>query len=88
VSTTTSLHISLPETLKQFVLQRVEEGAYSNPSDYVRALIRADRARREELDRLLLEGLESKAEPVTPAYRAELRREVEAIVAQAAPKRA
>jgi putative addiction module CopG family antidote len=78
----------LPETLKEFVLKRVEEGAFSNPSDYVRALIRADRARREELDRLLLEGLASKAEPVTADYRAELRREVEAIVAQATPKRA
>jgi antitoxin ParD1/3/4 len=88
LSGTTSLHISLPEILKEFVLKRVEEGAYSNPSDYVRALIRADRAKREELDHLLLEGLSSKAEPVTPGYRAELRREVEAIVAKATPKRA
>jgi antitoxin ParD1/3/4 len=85
---TTSLHISLPETLKEFVLKRVEEGAFSNPSDYVRALIRANRARCQELDRLLLEGLGSKAEPVTPDYRAELRREAEAIVAKATPKRA
>ncbi len=85
---TTSLHISLPETLKEFVLKRVEEGAFSNPSDYVRALIRADRARYQALDHLLLEGLGSEAQPVTPEYRAELRREIEAIVAKATPKRA
>jgi antitoxin ParD1/3/4 len=46
---TTSLHISLPEALKEFALKRVEEGAFSNPSDYVRALIRADRERQEKL---------------------------------------
>jgi antitoxin ParD1/3/4 len=49
---TTSLHISLPETLKEFALKRVEEGAFSNPSDYVRALIRADRERQEKLETL------------------------------------
>ena len=50
--TTASLHVSLPETLKDYVAERVREGAFSNPSDYVRALIRADRelqARRKAL---------------------------------------
>ena len=39
--------------------ERVAEGIYSNPSDYVRALIRTDMKRRgrEELAALLLEGL-------------------------------
>ena len=46
VMPTASLHISLPETLKDYVNQRVEEGAFSNPSDFVRALIRADRERQ------------------------------------------
>ena len=45
---TTSLHISLPEALKEYVVRRVEEGAYSNPSEFVRELIRADRERREQ----------------------------------------
>ena len=49
---TTSLHISLPETLKDFALKRVEEGAFSNPSDYVRTLIRADRERQQKLETL------------------------------------
>ena len=66
---TTSLNISLPEALKEFVHERVAEKAYSNPSDYVRALIREDQRRRaeEKLEQLLLEGLESgPPQPVTP----------------------
>lgn len=39
---TTSLHISLSEQLKEDVQVRVEEGRYSNPTDYVRQLIRKD----------------------------------------------
>jgi antitoxin ParD1/3/4 len=58
---TASLHISLPETLKEYVTKRVEEGAFSNPSDFVRALIRADRerqAKREALVRDLQLGID------------------------------
>lgn len=43
---TTSLHISLSDALKDYVTERVKAGAFSNPSDYVRALIRADRERQ------------------------------------------
>jgi len=45
--------------VKEYVQERVAEGIYSNPSDYVRALIRTDMKRRgrEELAALLLEGL-------------------------------
>lgn len=59
--TTASLHVSLPETLKDYVTERVREGAFSNPSDYVRALIRADRelqARRTALVRDLDVGID------------------------------
>ena len=45
---TTTLHISLPESLKEFVKERVTEQHYSNPSDYIRALIREDQKRRDE----------------------------------------
>jgi antitoxin ParD1/3/4 len=56
-----TMNISLPETLKEYVKERVREGRYSNPSDYVRALIRADqeRAAARRLEALLLEGLAS-----------------------------
>lgn len=65
---TTTLHISLPESMKEYVKDRVEEKQYSNPSDYVRALIREDQKRREEehLERMLLDGMESgKGVPMT-----------------------
>jgi antitoxin ParD1/3/4 len=39
----TSIHISLSDTLRDYLQERVREGGYSNPSDYVRSLIRADR---------------------------------------------
>ena len=71
---TSSLHISLPEALRDYALDRVKEGAFSNPSDYVRTLIREDRKRQaeERLEALLLEGLASgEAEPADwPALRA------------------
>ena len=56
----TSMNISLPEGLKEYVEQQTH-GGYSTPSEYVRALIREDQKRRakEQLDALLLEGLNS-----------------------------
>ena len=58
---TATMNISLPETLKEYVKERVREGRYSNPSDYIRALIRTDQERTAErrLEALLLEGLAS-----------------------------
>jgi len=57
----TTLHISLPETLKQYVKERVDEEHFSNPSDYIRVLIREDQKQRDErkLEQMLLEGLAS-----------------------------
>lgn len=76
--TTTSLNFSLPEALEEFVQERVAEKAYSNPSDYVRALIREDQKRRaeEKLEQLLIEGLESgpASEYDSDAIRREVRR--------------
>ncbi|HEX5079372.1 MAG TPA: type II toxin-antitoxin system ParD family antitoxin [Geminicoccaceae bacterium] len=46
---TTTLNISLPEALKEHVQKRVAEGAYSNASDFVRALIRLDKEQQEKL---------------------------------------
>jgi len=57
----TSLNVSLPEPLKDYVEAQVERGGYSTPSEYVRSLIREDQQRRaeERLERALLEGLAS-----------------------------
>lgn len=69
--TTSTMSISLPESLKDFIRTRVIEGHYSNPSDYIRSLIREDQKRQveERLEALLLEGLESGAsEEATDEY--------------------
>jgi antitoxin ParD1/3/4 len=61
----TSLNVSLPKVLKDYVESRVNDGGYSTPSEYVRELIREDQKRRaeEKLEASLAEGLSS-GEPV------------------------
>lgn len=61
----TSLNISLPQSLKDFVEDQVLSHGFSTPSEYVRALIRDEQKRRaaQRLETLLLEGLES-GEPI------------------------
>ena len=60
----TTMNISLPEKMKEFVDGRVEAGHYGTASEYVHDLIRKDsehqgKERNERLDALLLEGLKS-----------------------------
>jgi antitoxin ParD1/3/4 len=56
-----TMNIALPESMKQFVQERVTAGGYSSVSEYMRELIRADQKRRveERIDSLLLEGMDS-----------------------------
>jgi antitoxin ParD1/3/4 len=54
--TMATLNISMPDELRAFVQSRVNTGEYQSASDYLRDLIRHD---REEIERLLVEGLES-----------------------------
>jgi antitoxin ParD1/3/4 len=42
----TSLNISLPEPLKQYVEGQVASGDWGTPSEYIRELIRQDKERR------------------------------------------
>jgi antitoxin ParD1/3/4 len=42
----TSLNISLPEPLKEYVESQVASGDWGTPSEYVRELIRQDKERR------------------------------------------
>ncbi|MGH9446452.1 MAG: type II toxin-antitoxin system ParD family antitoxin [Terriglobia bacterium] len=57
----TSLNISLPKALKEYVAEQVSAGAYSTPSEYVRELIREDQKRRaqKKIEWALLEGISS-----------------------------
>lgn len=78
----TTMNVSLPEKMKEFVDGRVEAGGYQTVSEYVRDLIRQDlenqrKERNERLDALLLEGLKSMEEEgtfeVTDEYWDEMR---------------
>jgi antitoxin ParD1/3/4 len=74
-----TMNIALPDSMKQFVQERVSEGGYSSVSEYVRELIRADQKRKSEerIDALLLEGLDSDQPiPVTKEYWEEKRRKL------------
>lgn len=42
----TSLNISLPEPLKEYVEGQIASGDWSTPSEYIRELIRQDKERR------------------------------------------
>lgn len=56
-----SLNVPMPDELRAYIDERVERGDFSTPSEFVRALIRADRDRdsQRRLEQLLLEGLDS-----------------------------
>jgi antitoxin ParD1/3/4 len=63
-----TMNVSLPDAMKAWVEGRTEDGVYSNASDYVRDLIRRDRARVEKIDAmqaLVTEALESGISPLT-----------------------
>ena len=74
--TTKTMNISLPETMKTFVEERLVTDGYGTVSEYVRELIREDQKKREEekLEKLLLTRLESKSEFSIEEVRAELAR--------------
>ncbi len=75
--TTSTMNISLPETLKRFVKERTKGANYSNPSDYVRSLIREDQRRLAAaslLDDMLAKHLAANP-TATPARLEKLRAE-------------
>jgi antitoxin ParD1/3/4 len=64
----TTMNISLPDTLKAFVDEQVNQRGYGTSSEYVRELIRKDQDRLH-LRGLLLAGAGSEpAQPATAAY--------------------
>jgi antitoxin ParD1/3/4 len=58
---TTTMNISLPESLKSFVDERVKSRGYGSHSEYLRDLVRKDEleAAKEKMRALLMEGLNS-----------------------------
>lgn len=53
-----TMNISLPESLKELVEDKVQNGTYSTNSEYVKDLIRKE-LEREKLRNILLEGARS-----------------------------
>ncbi|MFZ5834477.1 MAG: ribbon-helix-helix domain-containing protein [Pseudomonadota bacterium] len=64
----TTMNISLPEPLKDFVDEQVAQRGYSTSSEYVRELIRKEQE-RQRLRSLLLDGAASSpGAPVSGVY--------------------
>jgi len=79
---TSTMTISLPEDLKQFVKKRSVSAHYGTPSDYIRGLIREDLQRLEQarLEIELMKGLKGKGIPMTPATWKRMRAEAAQII--------
>lgn len=72
----TSMTVSLPASQKDWVKDQARSTGCSTPSEYIRRLIHADQQShaREELERKILEGLDSPAREMTPEDWESLRR--------------
>lgn len=75
----TSMTVSLPAAQRDYVREQAS-AAHCTPSDFIQRLIHADRKAREQeqLERSILEGLDSPARPLTAADWNELRASVKA----------
>jgi antitoxin ParD1/3/4 len=79
----TTVTISLPESLKEFIDTEVQTKGYGNVSEYMRGLLRAERASAADarLEALLLEGLSSgKDIALTPDFWRKLKLDAARIV--------
>ncbi len=76
-NTMATLNISMPDEMRAFIEARVSTGEYQSASDYLRDLIRHD---REEMERLLVAGLESGT--ARPLDMATLRKKAQALLKQ------
>ena len=47
-----TMNVSLPDPMKTWIETRLEDGSFSNTSDYVRHLIRRDRERTQAIEAL------------------------------------
>ncbi len=73
----TTVNISLPDSMKAYIDQRVSQEGYGTSSEYVRELIRRDKD-RSQLRAMMLKGLESPAAgQVDAAYFQSLRKRAE-----------
>jgi len=86
----TTVTISLPDSLKEFIEQEVQTKGYGNVSEYVRGLLREAQQKEasSRLERLLLEGMASGKEvPLDREFWRQLRVDAEQILAGKKGKR-
>ncbi|HUH62451.1 MAG TPA: type II toxin-antitoxin system ParD family antitoxin [Terracidiphilus sp.] len=89
----TTVTISLPDSLKEFIDNEVQTKGYGNVSEYVRGLLREARAREANMriEALLVDGLSRGTEiPLSSVFWSELRSDAAKILArhrQSAKKR-
>ena len=71
----TSMTVSLPASQKDYVRVQATASGCSTPSEYIRRLIHADQKahEQEELERRILEGLDSPAREMTAEEWSKLR---------------
>ena len=61
-----TMNVSLPDELRSYVDEQVDDGGYGSTSEYVRDLIRRDKD-RQQLRRVLLDGAASSPGPLADA---------------------
>ncbi len=66
----TTLTISLPDSLKDFIDTQLATKGYGNVSEYFRSLLREAQAKEQQarLETLLIEGLASRSIPLTEEF--------------------
>jgi antitoxin ParD1/3/4 len=81
----TTLTISLPASLKEFIEREVRTKGYGNVSEYVRVLLRDAQSKEADarLEALLIEGLTAGEDiPLTPEFWSELKQDAAKILAR------
>ena len=83
----TTLTISLPESLREFIDEQVKTKGYGNTSEYLRGLLRQAQETEsgKKLEKLLLDGLESGGGqdiPVDEKFWSQLRVEAKTLIAK------
>jgi antitoxin ParD1/3/4 len=64
----TTMNISLPETLRDFVEEAVDTGGYSSVSEYMRELVRQAKTEKDLENRLLAALDSADLGPVDPEF--------------------
>ncbi len=73
----TTITISIPESMKEYIEREISRGSYGTVSEYFRSLVRENQRQKsqERLEELLLEGLQSEAREMTKEDWNDIRRQ-------------